>query len=86
MIQQVRQAPPVPTTSVYSRTDGVVSWQCSLNEASPHTENVQVHASHFGMGMNPLALYVLADRLAQDPAHWQRFSIDGKRKWFFKTT
>lgn len=86
MIQQVRQAPTVPTTSVYSRTDGVVSWQCSLNEASPHTENVQIHASHFGMGMNPLALYVLADRLAQDPAHWQRFSVDGKRKWFFKTT
>jgi hypothetical protein len=86
LIAQVRQAPTVPTTSIYSRTDGIVSWQCSLNDELPHTENVQVHASHFGMGMNPLALYVVADRLAQKPGEWQRFHLDGKRKWFFKTT
>ena len=27
----LRVAPPVPTTSIYSRTDGIVAWQCSLN-------------------------------------------------------
>ena len=85
LIKQVRQAPSVPTTSIYSRSDGIVSWQCSLNEASPHTENVLVQASHFGMGMNPLALYVVADRLAQKPGAWQPFQVEGKRKWFFKT-
>lgn len=83
---QVRRAPPVPTTSIYSRTDGVVAWQCSLNEDAPHTENIELHASHIGMGMNPLVLYAVADRLAQDPANWQRFHTDGKRRWFFKTT
>ena len=86
LIEQVRQAPSVPNTSIYSRTDGVVSWQCSINDDAPHTENVHVHASHFGMGMNPLALYVVADRLAQKPGEWQPFQIEGKRKWFFKTT
>lgn len=86
LMAQVRQAPSVPTTSIYSRTDGVVAWQCSLNDEAPHTENIQLHASHFGIGMNPLALYALADRLSQKPGEWQRFSLEGKRKWFFKTT
>ena len=86
LLAQVRRAPSVPTTSIYSRTDGVVSWQCSLNDEAPHTENIAVQSSHFGMGMNPLALYALADRLAQKPGDWRRFSADGKRKWFFKTT
>jgi hypothetical protein len=85
LLEQVRQPPPVPTTSIYSRTDGVVAWQCSINEASPLAENIEVHASHMGMGMNPLALYAIADRLAQDPAHWRRFEADGARRWFFKT-
>jgi pimeloyl-ACP methyl ester carboxylesterase len=84
LIDQVRQPPPVPTTSVYSRTDGIVSWRCSLNEPSALTENIGLHASHFGLGMNPLALYVVADRLAQDPAHWERFHLQGKRRWFFE--
>lgn len=87
LIDQVRKPPPVPTTSVYSRTDGVVSWRCSLNEASPLAENIGVHASHMGLGMNPLALYVVADRLAQKPGHWQPFeAAHGMRKWLFKTT
>lgn len=86
LLAQVKQAPSVPTTSIYSRTDGVVAWQCSLNAEAPHTENIAVPSSHFGMGMNPLALYALADRLAQPPGAWRPFRVDGKRKWFFKTT
>lgn len=86
LIEQIRGVPPVPTTSIYSRTDGVVAWQCSLNEESPQAENIEVHASHIGMGMNPLALYAIADRLRQDPAHWKRFDAQGARRWFFRTT
>jgi pimeloyl-ACP methyl ester carboxylesterase len=86
LIAQLRDPPPVPTTSIYSRTDGVVAWQCSLNAGQPHTENIEVHASHIGMGMNPLALYAIADRLRQDPAHWQRFDVRGARRWFYKVT
>ncbi|HET9976970.1 MAG TPA: alpha/beta hydrolase [Burkholderiaceae bacterium] len=86
LIEQIRGAPPVPTTSIYSKTDGVVAWQCSLNEASPLAENIEVHASHVGMGMNPLAMFAIADRLRQDPENWQRFDVQGARRWFFKTT
>lgn len=86
MVAQLRVPPPVPTTSIFSKTDGVVAWQCSLNDGEPHTENIEVHASHVGMGMNPLALYVIADRLIQDPDNWQRFDLRGARRWFYKTT
>ena len=83
--QQLRVAPPVPTTSIFSRTDGVVAWHCSVNEVLPHTENIEItSASHVGMGVNPLALYVVADRLRQDPQKWQRFDAGGARRWFFK--
>ncbi len=86
LMDQIRQPPSCPTTSIYSKTDGVVAWQCSLNPQAPHAENIEVHASHIGMGMNPLALYAVADRLAQDPQDWQRFDANGARRWFFKTT
>jgi pimeloyl-ACP methyl ester carboxylesterase len=86
LIEQIRGVPPVPTTSIYSKTDGVVAWQCSQNEESPLAENIEVHASHVGMGMNPLAMFAIADRLRQGPAHWQRFDAQGARRWFFKTT
>jgi pimeloyl-ACP methyl ester carboxylesterase len=82
--QQLRQPPPVPTTSIFSRSDGIVSWQCSVNEPSPRAENVEIVASHVGMGVNPFALYVVADRLRQDPQRWQRFDAGGVRRWFFK--
>jgi pimeloyl-ACP methyl ester carboxylesterase len=85
LLAQVRKPPSVPTTSIYSKTDGVVAWQCSINPVRhAHTENIEVHASHLGMGMNPMVLYAIADRLRQDPAHWRRFDVRGARRWFFK--
>jgi pimeloyl-ACP methyl ester carboxylesterase len=70
---RLRQAPPVPTSSIYSRSDGVVPWESSLNEDLPHTENIEVASSHLGMGVHPWVLFVIADRLRQDPARWRRF-------------
>jgi pimeloyl-ACP methyl ester carboxylesterase len=85
LLAEVRRPPPVPTTSIYSRTDGIVAWPCSINPPEhAHTENIEVHASHIGMGMNPLALYAIADRLRQNPAQWQRFDVQGARRWFYK--
>ena len=85
LLAEVRKPPPVPTTSIYSKTDGIVAWPCSINPARhAHTENIEVHASHIGMGMNPLAMYAIADRLRQDPEHWKRFDAQGARRWFFK--
>ena len=85
LIAQVRVAPPQPTTSIFSRSDGVVAWQCSLNEDAPHTENIEVSSSHVGLGLNPLALFAMADRLRQDPARWQRFDLAGARRLFYRS-
>jgi len=84
LIARLREPPPVPTTSIYSRTDGIVSWRCSVNEPGPLRENIEVHASHVGMGLNPLALWAIADRLAQQPGAWQPFDGTGARRWFFR--
>ena len=81
--ERLKRAPSVPTTSIYSKSDGVVAWQCSLNDGAPHTENIEIHASHLGLGVNPLALYAVADRLRQDPQRWQRFDPRRlPRGWF----
>jgi pimeloyl-ACP methyl ester carboxylesterase len=63
--QRRRVPPPVPCTSIYSRTDGIVAWRCSLEEPAPNTENVEVVASHFGLGVNPQAVRAIAERLAR---------------------
>ncbi|MBC8055705.1 MAG: alpha/beta hydrolase [Rhizobiales bacterium] len=84
-IARLRTPPPVPTTSIYSRTDGIVAWQCSLNEPGARVENIEVRASHIGMGINPLALYAVADRLAQRPGQWRPFDRSGVRRWFFQS-
>jgi pimeloyl-ACP methyl ester carboxylesterase len=85
LMAQIRTAPPVPTTSIYSKSDGVVAWRCSVNEPSPLAENIEVQASHIGLGVNPIALYALADRLAQPEGGWKHFEPKGARRWFYKT-
>lgn len=81
---RIREAPPVPTTSIYSRSDGIVAWQCSVVDASPRAENIELPASHVGLGLNPLAYLVIADRLAQDPRAWRRFEPTGFARPFIR--
>lgn len=72
--------PPVPTTSIYSRSDGIVAWQGSIQKPSRdnlQTENVEVVASHVGLGLNPSAWWAVADRLAQPEGRWQAFERKG---------
>lgn len=82
----IHEAPPVPFTSVYSRSDGIVAWPCSIqapSKTNPQIENIEVVASHFGIGLNPMAWYAVADRLAQGEGQWQPFDVKGARKVFF---
>lgn len=79
-----RHAPPtVPSTSIFSRSDGIVAWQCSLEPDHEHTENIEIEGSHCGLGHNPLALYAIADRLAQREDHWKPFDRGGWRGLFY---
>jgi pimeloyl-ACP methyl ester carboxylesterase len=64
---------PVPTTAMYSRTDGVVRWHLCIDAEGPQRENIEVRGSHSGLGWNPAVLYALADRLAQPEDDWRPF-------------
>ena len=73
-------APPLPTSSIYSRSDGIVAWQGSVQKLSPEnpqSENIEVIASHVGLGVNPSAWWAVADRLAQVEGNWQAFERKG---------
>jgi triacylglycerol lipase len=59
-------APPrVPTTSIYSRTDGVVNWKACLR---PDVNAIEVQGSHVGLALNPDVYRILAYLL---PAPWR---------------
>jgi pimeloyl-ACP methyl ester carboxylesterase len=69
---------PVPATSIYSRTDGIVNWRTSLLRPSDTAENIEVHlASHIGLGVNAAALWAVADRLAQAEGEFRQFDRSG---------
>ncbi|MFO6445921.1 lipase family alpha/beta hydrolase [Erythrobacter sp. NE805] len=69
------EAPPVPTTSILTKTDGIVHWRGSVQKPAAHapTENIEVYASHCGLGVNPSVMVAIADRLAQGEGTWQPF-------------
>jgi pimeloyl-ACP methyl ester carboxylesterase len=81
--EDLQLPPPVPTTSIYSRGDGVVAWQCSVEAPGPLAESIEVPSSHAGLGVNPLALYALADRLAQPEGAWRPFERSGARRHLY---
>jgi pimeloyl-ACP methyl ester carboxylesterase len=72
---------PVPATSIYSRSDGVVAWQSCLDTPGPQSENVEVWSSHCGLGHHPAALLVIADRLAQPEGAWRPFVAGSWHRW-----
>lgn len=86
LLAQLKKPPPVPTTSIYSRTDGVVAWQLSHQTPGKIAENIEVVASHVGIGLNPIALYAIADRLAQPEGAWQPFDRSGWKQYFYRDT
>ena len=81
--ERLRPPPDVPSTAIYSRTDGVVHWEACLEPERPHTDNIEVPGSHCGLGVNALALYAVADRLSQPEDGWVPFHRDGWRRAFY---
>src|SRR3954447_10156039 len=64
-------AAPLPAgvraVSVYSRSDGIVSWEACLD---PWAEHVEVDSSHTGMSVNPRVYRVIADVLDEEVSAW----------------
>ena len=72
-------APPVPTTAIFSRTDGICAWQGCREQSSHMAESIEVESSPCGMGHHPAAVYAVAERLAQKEGEWAPFDRSGWR-------
>jgi pimeloyl-ACP methyl ester carboxylesterase len=81
--ENMRYSPPVPTTSIYSKTDGITAWQCCLEIEDKTTQNIEVSSSHCGFGHHPFVMWVIADRLAQVENDWQLFEPKKLEKLMF---
>ena len=57
--------PDVRAVAIYSRSDGIVSWQACLD---PCAHQVEVESSHSGMSVNLAVYRVLAEILEEEPA------------------
>jgi len=62
---------PLPSgiraVAIYSRSDGIVSWEACLDASAEH---VEVESSHAGMSVNPRVYRVLAEVLDQEGDQW----------------
>ncbi len=77
-IQSIAGDLPVPTSSLYTRTDGIVNWRTCLVRESDKAENIEITlASHIGIGVNAAALWAVADRLAQPEGDFHPFDRSG---------
>lgn len=77
--------PPMPSTCIYSETDGIVPAHVAvLDGNSPRHENLPVPGSHLGLGFNPLVFWILADRLSQPEGHWRPFRPSGSLATVYK--
>lgn len=65
---------PVPSTSFYSRYDGLVAWRACIDAETDTHQNIEVRCSHLGFGFDPATLWAVADRLAQPDGQWRAFS------------
>lgn len=79
---ELQAPPPVPTTSIYSKFDGICHWRACLQRGDhDHVENIEVLGSHTGMGVNAQAMFIVADRLSQRRNEWKPFHIGRYFGW-----
>ena len=68
----------IPTSCLYSLSDGVVPPQEATIDGDPALhENIRIAGSHIGLGFNGIVLAVVADRLAQPEDNWKPFVAKG---------
>jgi pimeloyl-ACP methyl ester carboxylesterase len=70
---QIGRPIDVPSTSVYSRWDGIVAWRTCIEPQTALHQNVEVRCSHLGFGVDPATLWLIADRLAVPSGQQSRF-------------
>ena len=56
---QHRAPAPVPTTVIWSRRDGIVTWRAQLDHDNPWADHVEVSSRHLGLGFDPAVIDVV---------------------------
>jgi pimeloyl-ACP methyl ester carboxylesterase len=64
LLERLSAPPPVPTTAIFSRRDGVVAWRSCMDVPGPDRENVAVDGAHTTILANAETLRIIAERLA----------------------
>ena len=81
---EIKEPPPVPSTAVYTKTDGVAAWRTCIELESDWTDNIEVMGSHCGLGFNPVVYYAIADRLALPEDEWAPFDRSRWRRLLYR--
>lgn len=77
--RRLAQPLPVPSTAVYSCSDGVVDWRDCRQNPGPDGDDVAARSSHLRMGHDPAVLWLVADRLAKAGTRGNRSGADRLR-------
>ncbi len=81
LLKNIPLPAPVPTTAIYTKQDGMVPWEACLELEEDHLhQNIQVHGSHLGLGVNPTVLEIIVDRLQYSEKNWEHFSASSIMK------
>jgi hypothetical protein len=62
---EIAAPPPVPSTCIHSRDDGIVRWTHCIDPALPSDDNLEVSGQHVTMPHNAQVVRILATRLAR---------------------
>ena len=73
--ERLRQRPPVPCTSIFSRNDDIVPWELSVEPESLNSENIGVAGTKHGdLISHPRVLEIVTHRLSQPDHTWRAYS------------
>lgn len=78
-VREGHEVPPVPSTAIFSKNDGIVAWRNAREPKANTTDNIEVRGSHCGLGANPAVMWAIADRLALPEGDWKPFERSGAR-------
>lgn len=85
MLAELSGPSRIPSSAIYSRSDGICAWQVCREDSDAQRESIEVYGSHCGLGVNPSVIYAVADRLAQAEGAWAPFEPHGWTSWAFPT-
>jgi pimeloyl-ACP methyl ester carboxylesterase len=85
-LRESHDVPPVPSTAIFSKHDGIVAWQNSREPKAKQTDNIEVKGSHCGLGVNPTVLWAIADRLALPEGQWKPFDRSGLKAFIYPSS